>query len=221
MKGSRRSRVPRERLCKPLGGGRGSANLFRISNTGHEDSITFLDDIYVVLVVIIVFSHEFWDLVGVVDFWHGTCSAFTYVFFLCDTSFALAFDLHLAGSASGGTTTHLYLFRCPIDFRVVFAQPSVPQDHALRTEASHCALGPLSVVVVAKDNVDDLGDRPVLVRRTVDVVDRDGLEQGTRGEVILTDKGSVEEENGGATVHQSRQPFDFVRICGLNFDLEL
>ena len=78
----------------------------------------------------------------------------------------------------------------------------------------------LRVLVIAKDNLDDLANHPGLVRCTVDVEDGEGLDELSRRDFVLTNVVLINEQASRAAVDERRSmPFD-ARIGGFKFDVD-
>ena len=90
----------------------------------------------------------------------------------------------------------------------------------MRAKFRHCEERSFGVVVISKDNLDDLANHPGLVRCTVDVEDGDGLNELSHWDFVLVNIVIVDEQAGCATVDEcGSTPFD-ARIGGFEFDID-
>ena len=58
----------------------------------------------------------------------------------------------------------------------------------------------LRVLVIAKDNLDNLANHPGLVRCTINIEDRDRLDELSHRDFVLSNVVLVHEETSGATI---------------------
>src|SRR3981189_1438375 len=97
--------------------------------------------------------------------------------------FCLALDLRFgaASRALRWTSRHPNLFRLPVNFGIVLAEPGEAEDHGLLAQRGDCELGSLGMAFVAQDDVCDFSDSACFVGSSIDVVDGDGGGETTGG----------------------------------------
>ena len=78
----------------------------------------------------------------------------------------------------------------------------------------------LRVLIIAKDNLDDLTNHPGLIQCAINIEDGDGLDELSHWDFVLSNIVLVDEQAGRATVNECRSmPFD-TRIGGFELDVD-
>ena len=72
----------------------------------------------------------------------------------------------------------------------------------MSAEFRNCENCSLGVLIIVKDNLDDLTNHPSLVQCTVDVEDRDGLDELLRQDFILSNVALSDEQAGCTAVDE-------------------
>ena len=78
----------------------------------------------------------------------------------------------------------------------------------------------LRVLVIAKDSLDDLANHPGLVRCTVDIEDRDGLDELSCRDFVLANIVLVDEETDSAAIDKRRGATLDTRVGRLEINID-
>ena len=82
----------------------------------------------------------------------------------------------------------------------MLAQPCVSEYCRVSAEFRNCEDSPFGVFIVSKDDFGDFTDHSCLVRYTIDVEDRDRLDELSRRDFVLLNVVLVDEETGRAAI---------------------
>ena len=105
-----------------------------------------------------------------------------------------------------------------MSLRVVLFQPGKPEDEVLLTQAGDCKCSLLHMPIYLENHIYNLSDGSTLVRRSVNIIDRDWPLEFPSGEVVSFHITPIHELSGGSTVYKGRSGLDFCSVCCLDLD---
>jgi hypothetical protein len=126
----------------------------------------------------------------------------------------------LACTASCGAARHTDFARLPVDLRIMFLQPSKPQQYALRSQRCYSELCPFRVIAIAQYERRNFGNHAGLIWRAIDIKDGDRATELTSGDIIRADPCRINETACRSAIDEClRASFDRCR-GGLEFDID-
>ena len=90
----------------------------------------------------------------------------------------------------------------------------------MRAEFRHREECSFKVVVILKDNLDDLANHPGLIRCTIDIEDRNRLDELSHRHFVLSNVILVNEESGGAAIDKCRGAMLDTQVGRFEFDID-